>query len=128
MESFQTYTTITISYNYSTHIKTKVMELLKESGHTCCKKIVDKTYSSMGYTESWVCGKPAIYKHGSSHFCRHHSGIQRYVIRIGDTGSILSRYDTEDQARAAFKALDMTGIRIQRLTGSKRRDLLDAFK
>lgn len=100
----------------------------KDHGYTCCKKIVDKTYSWIGHKESWICGKLAVYEEGKQKFCRHHSQMGRYVIRQGETGPILERYDTEDQARNAFKLLDMTGIQIQRITGSKRRSLENAWK
>lgn len=96
--------------------------------HKCCKKIVDKTYKAMfGYSESWICGKPATYMNGNGHkFCTKHSGMQRYVIRQGDTGPVLSRHDTEQRGRIALQQSDVPGIRLQKLSPGHRRDI--AFK
>ena len=100
------------------------MKKIENSGQTCCKKIVDKQYKAFfGHTESWVCGKPATYTNGQHFFCRHHSKMGRYVIREGEKGNILSRFDTEEEVRAEFSKIDNKGLQIQRITKSKVRVL-----
>lgn len=88
---------------------------LVDVGHTCtktCKNEFDK----------WVCGKPAIYQEGKEYYCRHHSRMGRYVIRDGDTGPILARFDTEQQLREAI--VNHPGMRMQKLSKSSRRDII----
>ena len=107
------------------------MILITEQNHShkCCKKIVDKQYKGIfGYTESRICDKPAVYSNGFHCFCRHHSQTGRYVIRQGECGPIVSRHNTEIEARNTFNSLQMTGIEIQHLSKSHRRTLLNAYK
>lgn len=96
--------------------------------HTCCKRITDKSLKWVGYIESWTCGKPAVYTNGSHYFCRKHSKLQRYVIREGEVGSILFRYDTEDEGRAAFLKLATPGLSLQKISPGKRRTIMNKIQ
>jgi hypothetical protein len=89
-----------------------------ETNETCCKKIVVKEWL---YKESWICGKPATHTNGSHFFCRHHSKTGRFVIRNGDVGEILARFDTEQEMRDNIHLYP--GMRMQKVTKSHRRDI-----
>lgn len=97
------------------------LELLPEGhAHKCNKPIKNNT----GYfTEHWICNKPAVYgtTNGLHFFCRHHSLMGRYVIRNGDIGEILARFDTEEEVRANIHLYP--GMRMQKISGSSRRDI-----
>lgn len=79
------------------------MHLLEQPhSHTCNKPIKNNT--GYGIIEKWICGKPAVYgtNNGLYFFCRHHSLMQRYVIRKGEIGEIVARFDTEEEIKAAI--------------------------
>jgi hypothetical protein len=53
------------------------------------------------------------YTNNGTHFyCRQHSKIGRFVIRNGNVGEILARFNTEEQVRAAFPDC----MRMQKIT------------
>ena len=89
-----------------------------ETNEVCCKKIVVKDWF---HKESWVCGKPATHTNGSHFFCRHHSKTGRFVIRNGDVGEILARFDTEKEMRDSIHLYP--GMRMQKVSKSHRRDI-----
>jgi hypothetical protein len=80
---------------------------------TCCRK-VNQSEGRYVYNVK-VCGKAAPYTNNGTHFyCRQHSKIGRFVIRNGNVGEILARFNTEEQVRAAFP--DYPGMRMQKIT------------
>lgn len=89
-----------------------------ETTETCCKKI---TINDFGIKRSWICNKPATHTNGTHFFCRKHSKMGRYVIRNGDVGEILARFDTEQEMRDNIK--NFPGMRMQRITSSHRKDI-----
>jgi hypothetical protein len=87
---------------------------------TCCRK-VNQSEGRYVYNVK-VCGKAAPYTNNGTHFyCRQHSKIGRFVIRNGNVGEILARFNTEEQVRAAFP--DYPGMRMQKITPSHRKDI-----
>lgn len=87
--------------------------------NTCQK--VKKVQNQFGwgfYKE--VCGKPANYFLNGIHMCRHHAKKGRYVIRDGEQGDILERFDTEKEMREAI--IRYPGKRMQKITNSHRTD------
>jgi hypothetical protein len=77
---------------------------------TCCRKV---NQSERYVYNVKVCGKAAPYTNNSL-YCRQHSKIGRFVIRNGNVGEILARFNTEEQVRAAFP--DYPGMRMQKIT------------
>lgn len=75
----------------------------------------------MGKTYKSICGKPATHCEGSYLFCRHHSKTGRYVIRMGDTGEIVARFDTEKELHDNIHLYPKH--RMQKVTKSSRRDI-----
>lgn len=88
--------------------------------HTCCKR-VKHSMRNMGVIGTSICGKKATYQEGTYYFCKHHSKTGRYVVRDGDIGKILARFDTEKELRANIHLY--SGMRMQKLTKSHRRDI-----
>jgi hypothetical protein len=65
---------------------------------TCCRKV---NQSEGRYVYNVKCAAKAPYTNNGTHFyCRQHSN--RFVIRNGNVGEILARFNTEEQVRAAF--------------------------
>lgn len=90
-----------------------------ESNKTCCYNAQHS--SSYGKTYKQICGKEATHTNGTHFFCRHHSKTGRFVIRIGDTGEILARFDTEQELRDNYHLYPNS--RMQMVTKSRRRDI-----
>ena len=90
---------------------------------TCCKKV--KKQDGYGGTESvYICNKPATYTNGSHFFCRKHSKMGRFIIRVGDVGEILNRFDTEEELRKNFiDYKNIPNVRMQKVTSSQRKDI-----
>lgn len=88
--------------------------------HICDKKV---TPTQFGYGNfcSYKCGKPATHTNGSHNFCRKHSKTGRFVIRNGDVGEILARFDTENELRENISKFP--GMRMQKVTSSHRKDI-----
>lgn len=85
----------------------------------CCKKV---TPTQFGFNiGSYTCNKPASYTNGTHFFCRKHSKMGRFVIRIGDTGEILARFDTEKEMREQI--INYPKMRMQKITSSSRKDI-----
>ena len=84
----------------------------------CCKKIHIKEWLNR---HTYICDKPATHTNGSHYFCRHHSGTGRYVARIGDTGKIMARFDTEKELRENIHLYPE--CRMQKVSKSHRRDI-----
>lgn len=99
------------------------MKLVTGTDNKCCKRIKDKQWHWLGYKESWTCGSPATYTNGTHWFCTRHSKMQRYVLRKGDVGEIISRYDTEAELREAYRSVTDPEIRMQKISKSRRRDI-----
>lgn len=95
----------------------------KEHNETCCKR-VQHSFPGLGKTHTSVCGKPATHVHnnGIHYFCRQHSGTGRFVVRNGDVGEILARFDTEKELRDNI--IHYPGMRMQKITKSHRRDII----
>lgn len=90
-----------------------------DTNETCCKKVTPTEFGfNIGY---YTCGKPATYTNGSHFFCRKHSKMGRFVIRNGDIGDILARFDTEKELRENI--VNFPKMRMQKLTSSSRKDL-----
>jgi hypothetical protein len=79
------------------------------------------TMQYLGKIGRYTCGKPATYTNGTHYFCTHHSRMQRYIIRDGDVGKILARFDTEEELRANID--NYPGMVMQKLTHSHRRTI-----
>jgi hypothetical protein len=72
-----------------------------DTEETCCRK-VNQSMGRYVYNVK-MCGKSSIlYQQWQYFYCRQHSKIGRFVIRNGNVGEILARFDTEEQVRAAF--------------------------
>jgi hypothetical protein len=84
---------------------------------TCCRK-VNQSEGRYVYNVK-VCAK-APYTNNGTHFIVGNSKIGRFVIRNGNVGEILARFNTE-QVRAAFP--DYPGMRMQKITPSHRKDI-----
>lgn len=85
----------------------------------CCKKVTPQQYGfNVG---SYICNKPATYTNGTHFFCRKHSKMGRFVIRNGDVGEIIERFDTEQLMRDAI--VKYPGMRMQKVTSSHRKDI-----
>ena len=96
---------------------------MKEIGNSIEEKCCYNAQHSSNYGKTYkaVCGKPATHTNGKQFFCRHHSRTGRYVIRIGDTGEILVRFDTEEELRESCHLY--TNSRMQKVSKSSRRDI-----
>jgi hypothetical protein len=91
-----------------------------DTEETCCRK-VNQSMGTFVYNVK-ICGKKASYTNNGSHFfCRQHAKMGRFVIRNGDVGEILARFDTEEQLRTAFP--DYPGMRMQKIAPSHRKDI-----
>lgn len=86
---------------------------------TCCYNAQHS--NNTGKTYKAICGKPATHTNGQHFFCRHHSRSGRFVIRIGDTGEILARFDTEKEVRENHHLYPNS--RMQKVSKSSRRDI-----
>lgn len=93
-----------------------------ETDETCCKK-VERQNGYGGIEQTYICGKPATYTNGTHFFCKKHSKMGRFVIREGDVGKILERFDTEQEMRDEFKEYVGANKRMQKLTSSHRKDI-----
>lgn len=90
-----------------------------ETKERCCKKV---TITDFGIKwDSYICNKPATHTNGSNFFCRKHSKTGRFVIRNGDVGEILARFDTEQELRENI--INYHDMRMQKITSSHRKDL-----
>lgn len=98
-----------------------VRPLEQPTDRTCCRK-VRQQYGHIQLGTK-ICGKPAthINTNGVSAYCRHHSGTGRFVVRNGDVGEILARFDTEKELRDNIG--NYPGMRMQKVTKSHRRDI-----
>lgn len=94
--------------------------IIGEHNHVCCKR---KQHSSKdwGKTETSTCGKAATHQRGNQFFCRHHSKTGRFVVRDGDVGEILARFDTEKELRENISKFP--GMRMQKVSKTSRRDI-----
>lgn len=100
------------------------MELIKnieKSGETC-GFIKQHSARNLGRTHKTVCGKPATYVQGSKYLCCQHSGRGRFVLRNGDVGEILARYDTEQELQN--NAHLYPDAVLQKITNSHRKTIL----
>lgn len=98
--------------------------VMKEAQTTerCCKKVT-QTYTNFP-TETYICDKPATHTNGTHFFCRKHSKMGRFVIRVGDVGEILHRFDDEKMLRSEFDKLESKdGLVMQKITSSHRRTI-----
>lgn len=100
------------------------IENMKEFDNTenivCCK-IMKHTMRNVGIIGKSKCTKPATHFNGSHYFCKKHSCTGRFVARVGSTGKILARFDTEKELRDNIYLYP--GARMQKMTSSHRRDL-----
>lgn len=87
---------------------------------TCCYNAQHS--ASWGKTFKKVCGKSATHTNGQHFFCTHHSKTGRFVLRIGDTGEILARFNTEQELHDNCHLYPEA--RLQKLSKSHRRDIL----
>lgn len=85
----------------------------------CCKKMKHSVWWGKSYTSK--CTKKATYTNGTHFFCKHHSGMGRYVFRVGDVGEILARYDTEQELHD--NAHLYPDARMQKITKSHKKDI-----
>ena len=89
------------------------------TGIICCKTVVIKDIPFAHYKKK--CTALATHTNGSHHFCRHHSKMQRFVAREGDTGKILARFETEQELRNNIHLFPEAEM--QKLTKSHRKTL-----
>lgn len=99
----------------------KLIKLITEEQHVhvCCKKVRHQLGTIISHT--YTCGRNATHTNGSNFFCRHHSRMGRFVVRDGDVGEIIIRFDTEQELRDNIHLYP--GKRIQKITKSSRRNL-----
>lgn len=74
------------------------------------------------FVKTFKCNKPSVHidKHGR-YLCRHHAKLGRFVVRNGDVGEILARFDSEKELRENIH--QFPGMIMQMVTKSKRRTL-----
>jgi len=85
----------------------------------CCK--MKQHHTPWGKGGKSPCTTLATYFNGTHYFCRHHSRMQRYIVRDGDVGEIIKRFNTEQELRDNIHLYP--GMRMQKLTHSHRRDI-----
>jgi len=85
-------------------------------GIMCCK--MKQLHTPWGKGGRIKCKAFASYTNGTHHFCTHHSQMQRYIVRDGDVGKIIARFDTEQELRDNINKYP--GMRMQKLTRSHR--------
>ena len=95
-------------------------ELDKSVNEICCKKM-QHSARNFGKTYKSDCGKKATHTNGQHFFCRHHAKVGRYVLRNGDVGEILARFDTEDELQK--NAHLFPNAQLQKLTKSHRKNI-----
>ena len=95
-------------------------ELDEKIDETCCRKI-QHSARNLGKTYKSCCGKKATHTDGQHFFCRHHAKVGRYVLRNGDVGEILARFDTEEQLHD--NAYLFPNATLQKLTKSSRNNI-----
>ena len=93
-------------------------EIKNDSGIICCKSI-NHTMADVGIIGTSKCNKPATHFNGSHYFCKRHSKTGRFVIRNGEVGEILARFNTEKELRANIS--DYPGMMMLKLTHSHRK-------
>jgi len=91
-----------------------------ETNEICCKK-VKHSAREMGIIGYSKCTNKATYTNGTHFFCTHHSKMQRFVIRDGNVGKILARFDTEQEMKDNIHLYP--GMNMQKLSKSRRRDI-----
>lgn len=91
-----------------------------ETTERCCKKI-KHSMRDVGVIATSICNKPATHFNGSNYFCAHHARVQRYVVRDGDVGEILARFDTEQELRDNISRFP--GMLMQKVTKSHRNNI-----
>jgi len=96
-----------------------------ESKNTCCKKI-QHSFPGIGKTHTSICGKNAEYQKSGYWFCRHHAKVKRFVLRDGNVGEILARYDTENELKD--NAHLFPDAVLQKITKSARKDIFRLTK
>lgn len=89
------------------------------TGIICCK--MRQHHTPWGKGGRSPCSKFATYTNGTHCFCTHHSRMQRYIVRDGDIGKIITRFNTEQELRDNIHKYP--GMRMQHLTKSHRRDI-----
>jgi hypothetical protein len=92
-----------------------------ETNEICCKKIKHSA-REMGIIGHSKCNNKAEWTNGTHFFCTKHSKMQRWVVRDGDVGKILARFDTEQELRNNIHLYP--GMRGQKLSKSHRRDII----
>lgn len=86
-----------------------------------CQRVIKENDWLFGRSK-WVCGKTATHEIGGQKLCRHHARVGRYIVRDGDIGEILARFDTEKELRENIHLYP--GMRMQKVTKSHRRDIV----
>jgi hypothetical protein len=96
-------------------------EIVKELiNQICCKNVQHSNFYGKK-TFKKVCGKTATHTNGQHYFCRHHAKAGRYILRVGDIGEILARFDTEQEMRNNKHLFPEA--RMQKLSKSHRKDI-----
>ena len=85
----------------------------------CCKTQQHSAW--YGKTGKSSCKRLAIYTNGTHYFCRHHSRMGRYIVRDGDVGKIIKRFDTEQELKDNIHLYP--NMVMQKLTHSHRRTI-----
>ena len=102
------------------HYHKTMRKLFNNTMNTICCKM--RHHSEWyGKTGKSPCTRLATYTNGTHYFCTHHSGMQRYIVRDGDVGEIIKRFDSEQELRDNIH--EYPGMRMQKLTHSHRRDI-----
>lgn len=115
----QIYYNIPLEFGQVIFFKHKRMKKI-ETNETCCKKIKHSA-REMGVIGYSHCTKKAEYTNGTHYFCKHHSKMGRFVIRDGEIGKVLARFDTEKELKENIHLYP--GKVMQKLTKSHRRDI-----
>lgn len=95
--------------------------MIKVKVDMICGKTIKHTMKEVGVIGTSKCVKPVTHFNGSHYFCKHHSRTGRFVVRDGDVGKILARFDTEKELRDNISKYP--GMRMQKITKSRRRDI-----
>lgn len=93
-----------------------------ETDELCCKTIRNvQGWSGFKLVQTRPCGRTATHTNGSHLFCRRHAGVGTYVVRDGEIGEIIERFDTEEQLRENMHLYP--GMNFQRVTKSNRKTI-----
>lgn len=95
----------------------------ENSTEKCCRKVTNQIFKN-----SYICEKKATHTNGTHFFCRKHSKMGRFVIRLGDVGEIVARFDTENEIKSTYPMYDSDIFEMQKISPSHRKRIFPDTK